>query len=100
MQIRSDIIVRFGEGMADPGLRSQMDHMGDTVAQERKLKQVSISNIRMEHLDFFGLQPDLPVALELEIIIGVEIIKADDEIASRLEMEGEMIADKSGGAGD
>ena len=86
--------------MAYAGLRSQMDHMGDTVAQKRELKQVSISNIRMEHLDFFGLQLELPVAFELEIIVGIEIVKTDDEIAALLEMESEMVADKSGGAGN
>ena len=51
LQVRGDIIVGSGEGMADAGLGGEVDDVGDAVAQEQEFESVPIADIARDDFD-------------------------------------------------
>ena len=96
-----DVIVRGRERMAHACLGGEMDHGGETVRGKQRRHAVAVIEIEL-------VEPERIVSgefrkarlLELGIVIGIEVVEADDTVAVRQQSVRDMESDESGGAGD
>ena len=77
------VIEGMGQGVAHPGLSRQMDHtvnpgVGQSFGQSAALGQIEAQ----EGEAGFRLEPGQPGFLQRDVIIGIEIIDADDRLTS------------------
>jgi hypothetical protein len=91
----------MGFRVAHAGLRAEVDDAVE-IQSLQALKQPIFGEIRFDHMEAVAMvlaQLRDPVALELHAVIIVEIIEADDRLATREQPLADMKADKAGRAG-
>ena len=86
--------------MADTGLGGEVGGVGDFVEREELFEEGGFSDVSIDYFDTdigkcFGAG-----SLEEGIVVVVEVIEANDEVPSRLQIAGEMKADEASGSSD
>src|ERR1700704_831582 len=93
--------VRIDQGMAYPRLRCEMHDLGKSVRREQVRHRLAIGDID-------ALEPEIGRCLELRdarlfqarIIVGIEVVDADDVVAVRQQAPCDVHADEPGRTGD
>lgn len=86
--------------MADACLRGEMNDMRDFIAQQNEADKVAIANISGQNFDVGFGKPIASIALQLRIVIGVEIVDANDEIIALFEGKSQVVANEPGSSCD
>lgn len=74
--------------------------MGEGDDVEELAEELGIVEISFDDVYLVLGEELLPRAFEGRVVVGVEVVKAEDAIAALLEGEGAVRADETGGAGD
>ena len=99
-QVAVDVGVRILERVAHAGLRGEMDHAAEAVLVEQRFERRR-DPCRSSSRDLdVGAQRGDAIALELRIVVVVEVVQADDVRAARAQFAAGVGADETGGAGD
>ncbi len=87
--------------MAHARLRAEMDHLGKTAIREQCGHAAAVRQVKLVKLKFVVAREFRETSLlELRIVIGVEIIDADDVAPVLDQAPRNVKADKTGGPGD
>src|SRR5690606_11540927 len=99
--VGGDVGVRVLEGIPDPDLRSEMNDPVDAPSGKGSMHRLAIGDVeRVEGKSRPPLQFRQAVSLQLDVVIAVQIVDADDLVAARQQSLGHMKADEAGNAGD
>ena len=91
--------MRFLERIPNPSLRPQMDDPVERMTVERRRQCREVAEIAADKCEVTA-QLRQPVALQLWIIIVVEVVDPDHRLAARQERLRRMKTDKPGDPGD
>lgn len=100
-QIGLSISMRVFDGISNPGLRAQMDDTVYFLAFKRSRQRFSVGKIALLKSKSAIIRGNgsQPVALQLNIIIIVEVVDTDNVFAPRKQAGRHMKADKSRNSG-
>jgi hypothetical protein len=93
--------MRIDQRIAHAGLGGQMHHGGETVFGKERRHAGAVGEIEFRETEAFELgQLREARILQRRIVIGVEIVEADDGAAGFQQPPRDVKADETGGAGD
>ncbi len=96
-----DISVGVAERVADARLRREMDHAGHALFGESGLDRRPVAQIGADEAkSLVLLEAGEPGLLEGDVVIGAEIVEADDLVAAVEQPRRGVIADEACGPGD
>ena len=100
-QIAFDIRMWILDRVPDPRLGRQMDDSIDGGGAEKRLHADAIREVKFfEPESAPGTEPRKTRFLERRIVIGIEVVEADDLVAAREQALGHVITDEARGTGD
>ena len=100
-QVRIDIGVRIDQRVAHAGLRREMHDMGEPMLGKQGRHAGAVGEIEPDEAEAGKLcEFGEPRVFQRRIVIGVEIVDADDGAAAFQQTPADVIADETGGAGD
>ena len=100
-EIGVHIRMRIDQRMAHPGLRRQMDDKRKAVLGEQRRGGGAVSEIELHEFEILRAGELLePCFFELRVVIGREIVDADDFAANIHQPARDVEADEAGSAGD
>jgi hypothetical protein len=89
------------ERVADAGLRGEMNDAVGPLLGEGRLDDSPVSEIALdEGKPLLLRQPLEPGLFQRHVVIGAEIVEADDRVAALQEPRRRVVANEAGGAGD
>jgi hypothetical protein len=99
--VRRDIGIRIDKRVANARLRGKMHDVRDAgVLAHQRLDGRPVRYVCGHEAEAFaGLQLREAVLLELDVVIGVQVVEADHGTAARQQRLGHMVADEAGGPG-
>jgi len=96
-----DIGLRILQRVAHPGLRGKMDDRSELAVAEHGFREFAIGEIEPVKSEILVLAKNRePRLLECRIVIGIDIIYADNRAAMLKQPSREAKSDKACGAGD
>ena len=102
-EIGGEVGVGVGDGVAHARLRAQMDDAVEFQPVERGDEGGVVGEILPEEgeaVSALGREVGEAGFLQIDVVIVVHAIDADDGVAARQQAGGEAVADETGGAGD
>jgi hypothetical protein len=102
-QIGLDIGPRIFDRVAHPGLGAEVDDPVEAGAVQCPLERFVVREVRLDRgkgLAVVAAELGIPVALQGDAVIIVEIVDSCDLVAAAQETVGDVMADEAGGAGD
>uniref|UniRef100_A0A804QEG5 Uncharacterized protein n=1 Tax=Zea mays TaxID=4577 RepID=A0A804QEG5_MAIZE len=87
-------------GVPHPGLRGQVQHVRERRHVEEPLQQRGVVDVGVEHQDAAAGQQRLARALQRRVVVGVEVVEAQDAVAAGPQRERAVRAHEARGAGD
>src|SRR5262245_31041231 len=99
--VRADIGMRVVERIADAGLGGEMNDALRPLLGEGRLDDSPVGEIALDEGKSLLLHQALePGLLQRHIVIGAEIVEADDSMAAVEKPRRRMVANEAGGAGN
>ena len=100
-EIAVDIGMRVQQGVAHAGLGGKVDDLVEFLGGEQRLHAGTVTDIQFDEAEFRVFGQSLEAAfLEADVVIIVEIVEADDLVATRQQAQRGSHADKAGSAGN
>ncbi len=100
-EVRVDVGMRVGDGVAHAGLRGEMDDHVEALALEQCRHAGAIGEVEFgEREALERRQAREPRPLERDLVVVVDVVEADDALAAFEQPERGGRADESGRAGD
>ena len=100
-QIRLDIGMRILESIADPGLRSQIDDPLGPVRGKHSLDFLAVGEVGFYKMKIvLALQPRQTRELQIDVVIVVEVVNADDLVTAGDQRSCGLRADEARDAGN
>jgi len=87
-------------GVADTGLGGEVHDVGERDDIEELAEEGGVVEVGVDDEDAGAVEEALAGALEGGVVVAVEVVEADDTVATALEGEGDVGADEAGGSGD
>lgn len=95
-----DIGLGVGQGVPHAGLGGQVHDPLNGLARKQSGHGCAVGQIQLEESEpLEGRELSQPCFLEAHVIIVIEVIKAQDDLAALQEPSGDMVADEAGRAG-
>jgi hypothetical protein len=89
----------MADRISHAGLRGEIDHAVRCDVLEQRRQAVAIGQVQRADVDIRTQRRD-PVALELRIVVVVEVVQADDGIATRTQRAADLGTNEAGCAGN
>jgi hypothetical protein len=100
-QVAVDIGMRVLQRIAHAGLGCQVDHPVETLLQRTALHGRPVGNVDLHEAEVLvRLQARQPVALELHVVVVVQVVESDNGVAAGQQAQGRGAADETGCTGD
>ncbi len=101
VQVNVDVQIGQLHGIAHAGHRRQVGHGLDVILGQQGEQSLPVAHVGLDHAEVaVGGQPPLVGPLARRVIVVVEVVEADDRVATAQQALGQMAADETGRAGD
>ena len=100
-QVAVDVGAWVAQRIAHTGLRGEVGDGIEALRREQGLHRCSIGQIALDEAEsLMACELGDACALQAGVVVIVEVVEADDDVARLEQALGEVVADETGGAGD
>ena len=88
-------------GLPTTGLRGQVHHAVEALGGEQRRDGAAVGHVQLHEAEaVLAGQPGQSVALELGVVVGIQVVQPHHRVAAGQQQAGDMGADEAGGAGE
>jgi hypothetical protein len=91
---------RVLHGVAHAGLRREVEHVGEGHHVEELGQEAAVVDVALHHEHAVGAQQRAPGLLQRGVVVGVEVVEAQDAVAALAQRQRAVRAHEAGGARD